>query len=552
MRPAFGEFLATATSHIEAATSLGTGLPGLPADAVPEVVTQAGRLIAVMARCADAFNPGDLASLHCLDAHEHALLDARGALRQAAAQMRLAAGTLAGIVASDDTHPCAQQLAAAADCLAAGHDLLHTHFAPGAPGTMIGRSPWAATIASPAIHDALVTAMTGCAGRLAPWALQLTMTGESSQALPRRARVALSAACRSLRVAEAAGWAATHHSSAASAQALLHTIAANTLPPRCPPNGNPPVALVCASITATAERLRHLTHAAAARAPRAATGAAVSWQRTAQGAAITGHCTQLIVGQFADPATGLPSTSTAGTALRQARDAAHDAWRAWRTVAHQWDTFTTGLPQGLSRVAAEISDLAVWTGRLAHNDPGWTPARNRTSPLRTAAALADSPPVLTVVITALCQASDALASIARVDRESVRAALASGAVFVPTRLLPASHDLPYRYSPITATMTDALLRAYDTAIHASTHATTTLTALAPNRGIQLPALTIATTPARQRPTGSVDHALSPGISQPVLQTDTRTPDHAAQGLAPITRATPRRHTATRQRITPPR
>jgi len=183
MRPLLGDLLAAASGHLGAAT----GDPCLGADAAPSVVRELARLTAVMARCADAFVPdnrGD--SRHLLDAHGLAMLDARSALHHAAARMRAAWGAL-GDGSDDAPDAAAACLAAAADNLAAGHDLLQTHFTTDQSGWRHGTSPRAPAIVSPQAGAALITELGGYAGRLAPWALQLAAVPNGR--LPAPARV---------------------------------------------------------------------------------------------------------------------------------------------------------------------------------------------------------------------------------------------------------------------------------------------------------------------------------------------------------------------------
>jgi len=121
MRPLLGDFLAAASRHLDAATSdLHRGTP-----TSPSVISELFRLTAVMAHCADAFAAADQGDSRPLkDARDLAMADARSALRQAAARMRAAWG--AHPEAADNSPPAAMCLAAAADNLLAGRDLLHT------------------------------------------------------------------------------------------------------------------------------------------------------------------------------------------------------------------------------------------------------------------------------------------------------------------------------------------------------------------------------------------------------------------------------------------
>jgi hypothetical protein len=546
MRPLLGDFLTAAGEHIDAAISED---PQLPAETVGAVVGELGRLTGVMARCVDAFVLDDqTGAAGLVDVRALAVLDARSALRRAAARMRGAVDAL-GDDGDDARHLAAARLSAATGCLAAGHDLLQAHFAPGPAGSRYGNSPWAPAIVSAPVNAALVTEMGRYAGRLAPWMLAVAAT-PSEETLPAPARVAISAACRWLRVAEAATWAASHAPGAVTEHALLRAIPANVCPPRCPPGGGETMPDLCAGAIATAERLCHLAHATANRASDPQIRLAVSWQRTAQGASITGHCSELILRQLAESAAHIPLPSAGATALQQAAHATSNAWAAWRAVAHDWDTYTTGPGTLLTPVAAEIGDLVLWVGRLAHTDPAWTPARNRTSPVRTATALADGRHTSTDVVTALHHVSDALAHIAANDRESVRRAAADRDLYILRRLLPEEYDLPYRYVPAPATMTDALLAAYDVTIQAATPAAkaldnlalplnpqpsvlTALRAVAPLDIVNLPYTPVlpACQPiARPRP-GQVEQELrSHGTSEPATLAGAAHIDDAAQDL----------------------
>ena len=126
MPAVLGDFLAAANEHVEAAVIVGDG----QVTQLPEVVRDLHRLVAVMAHYLDDLAPCDAveasnwAGLH---AWEHAVIDAHAAMRVATACLRRGAaesGGQAGSVASWR----ARHLAAAAANLAAGRDLLHTHF----------------------------------------------------------------------------------------------------------------------------------------------------------------------------------------------------------------------------------------------------------------------------------------------------------------------------------------------------------------------------------------------------------------------------------------
>jgi hypothetical protein len=530
MRPLLGDFLTSASGHIDAAT----GDRHLGADSAPSAVRELARLTVVMVRCAEAFarDDGD-DSRHLLDAHGLAMLDARSALRHAYVCMRAAWGALGG--GSDDAQHAAACLSVAADGLAAGHDLLQTHFTTDQSGWRHGNSPWAPAIVSQQVNAALITEIGSYAGRLAPWALPLAAAIPEGR-LPAPARVAIGAGCRWLWVAEAAARVVRDHPGAAAGQALLHSIPVNLPPSRYPPRGGEPVPQLCAGTASTAERLGHLAYLTAARGypPRAVL--ATCWQRTAHAAAITGHCSELILRQLTEPAARLPHTAAAQTAINQAAQATGRSWQAWRAAARHWDIFTTSPGIIFTPVAAEIGDLTLWIGRLAHTDPAWSPARNHSSPLRPGAGFTDSGGTISAVVIALHHATDALSRIVGHDREGVRSAAATDDLYVPTRLLPADNDVPYRYVPAPSAMLDELLATYDAVAEAAMRAATTLDRLVLTLNSQPTALTalraaaplntpcpphspavLTPLPAKQPPPGQVEQALrNQGISEPAL------------------------------------
>src|SRR6266516_3303481 len=297
MRPLLGDFLASADAHIDAATAVNGPLPE---DALRAVVRDLDRLAGVIAHCADGFTVNDEADpTHIIDEQVGAVLNARGALRHAAVSMHTAVGML-GAGGDDHAHPAAAHLSDAADYLAASHDLLQTHFAPGPFGSRHGRSEWAPVIVSPSVSGALLAELASYGSRVAGWANQLLGARGVDEALPAPARVAVNAACQWLRVAGAAtALAGGPHLFTAAERTLLRAIPAQVAPARYPPRSGEAVPGLCMGIAHTAERLRYLTPAFAWRANGGDAGSAAGWQRTAQGAAVSGHCSELILRSLA-------------------------------------------------------------------------------------------------------------------------------------------------------------------------------------------------------------------------------------------------------------
>ncbi len=550
MRPSLGDFLAAASRHVDAATDCGEPLPP---KAMGAALREAARLLAVMAHFASAFTLDDqTVPPPSLEVPERADWDARTGLRRAAVRMRVAASVLGGNDEDHDyDHPAVARLTAAANCLAAGHDLLQTHFSVGRFGSRHGNSPWAPVITSAPVNYALLTEMVGYAHRIARWAIRLTVAHAQDEALPPPARVAVSRTCQLLRAAEAASWAASQcEHGTADARILLRAIPVNTAPSRHSPGPEETVPGLCVGTNITAERLRYLTRAFASRPHQQVTVTGASRQRIAQGAAITGHCSELILRSLAVPGSHLSNASDAMSALAGAADAAAEAWAGWRAVAHAWDTFATGVSKKLTPAAAEIGDLVLWVGRLAHRDPAWIPARRHGGLPREPAELGGRHDATTSVLTALQYAADALADIAECERESMRSAALSHGVFVPTRLLPADQDVPYRYAPAPRVNIRALLDTYDAAVQASHQAVTALdrltsatncsasvlTALRAARSQPMPYLPHGDTVplwlrGRQPPPGQVESALRDlAISEPALLARASDIDEATRHL----------------------
>ncbi len=155
------------------------------------------------------------------------------------------------------------------------------------------------------------------------------------------------------------------------------------------------------------------------------------------------------------------------------------AWPAWRAVACNWDILSTGADTGpgATPAAADADDLVLRTGRLAYARPDWTPACTATSPARAPAELAATLDAMTSVIAAVRHGADAIHRIAA-DQQAVQSAVATGQVYVPTRLLPERYDIPHRYIRAPARIPQALLAAYNSVTSTSARVTVILDDLA--------------------------------------------------------------------------
>ena len=162
--PALGEFLHPAAGHLVAAVSAPDDVPD---DARDTVTWELGRVVAALARylrdlpLPDEFDP---ALNPALKPAARAAAEARQALQWAAASL-LPDPAPPGGIRPGDPHPVAGHLAAAADLLAAGRDLLNTHFT-GPPSAQTARSHWAPVILSWPVSSAPSTWPAAGSGRL--------------------------------------------------------------------------------------------------------------------------------------------------------------------------------------------------------------------------------------------------------------------------------------------------------------------------------------------------------------------------------------------------
>jgi hypothetical protein len=425
MTPVLGDFLRPARAHITVAARSGGELP-VPAKR--SVSAELDRLVATIARYLDDLAlPDDFSPASNTDHDVRAALDARIAVGRAASSLRQAAAAVQDATA-DEAHPAVRHLSSANGYLAAGRDLLQTHFTTGPAGAPIGNSHWAAVIISRPVTSALLGELAACSRQLAGWAAQLSRTGSQYAGLPAGASHGLRAASRWLRIAGNAVQVAQPQQSPASAGHRLLAVIPSAIPqPRQPPGSTEPVLQLCAGITLTAERLRHAARAFAGQANWSPAANSLSWRSDALASAITAHASELILRSLAERARQLSASPAIHAQLAGAADAASLAWPAWRGIARHWDTVSTGIHhrRDISPVAAELEDLMLRTGRLAYNNPHWTPACADASPARDPADLAATAGEIRVVQAAVHHAIDAISCIAARDADAVRYA-ASG------------------------------------------------------------------------------------------------------------------------------
>ena len=130
MTATFGEFLRPARAHIAAACFGGDLRDAAKRGAIAEL----DRLVATISRYLDDLAlPADFTAPTNVTPQQRTVLDARVTLHRAASSLHPAAQA-ARETTADYTHPAVGHLSSANGYLAAGRDLLRTHFTSGPAG----------------------------------------------------------------------------------------------------------------------------------------------------------------------------------------------------------------------------------------------------------------------------------------------------------------------------------------------------------------------------------------------------------------------------------
>jgi hypothetical protein len=200
------------------------------------------------------------------DGWERAVVDAREALKLAAASLRPAAAADPAMPDAEVAGSLAAHLGAAARSLTAGRDLLRTHFSTGTASHY--RSHWSPVITSAPVTRALLEEIARWSQQLAFLTGRLSVTPTADAAGPAFMPQGMASACHWLLVAAAAIQAGTRGVPlGAEDTGLLMGIPVNAVPPRSVPAGPESAAALCQGIEDSAIRLRAVTFQAGTRRP---------------------------------------------------------------------------------------------------------------------------------------------------------------------------------------------------------------------------------------------------------------------------------------------
>jgi hypothetical protein len=393
-----------------------------------------------------------------------ASIDAHKALGCASGLLRIHYARTVQPGPENDRGMQAQQLAGVSALLTAGRDLLHTHFAPGGDGVRRDHSYWAPVITSVPVGRALLGEVASWARQIAAWGTKLPLRPDDDLQTGWRLQVA----CRWLWTADSVVQLAQHADPVSAAEReLLYAIPANVPPVRRQPDPAMPISGLCEGTAESAERVRYAAWARRSQTSRLPEPAMASLRRTAETCTVTSHHCAVLMRSLAD----LP-TVPGGLAARlgDCADAAERARGGWLSVASALQRlgFTTLNPGSLAREARASGDLALWTGRLAYDDPAWSLARGPSHTPRPRASLAPTEWDMVAVMSAVHHATDALNWLARSEHHQIKTRAAW--LMVPTRSLPEKMNIPRPYASAPPDYIAALLSAYREAGRASAEA----------------------------------------------------------------------------------
>ena len=470
-RTTFGDFLHAA--HWE----LGPNGPATATGNVGEVSRSLLRVVIVMGRYVQdvtgAFTDVPARTEQVLSPWPRACIHAREALSNAAGYL-IEPGSSRRWPASPAASPLARRLDAVTTSLTTGRDLLQTHFAPGTGSTRQHRSEWAYAITSPPVTRALLTEIASLSRRIARQGTDLALSPSVGAPADAQGRRRLNAACQWLWALNTSVQTAHQREPVTMAdRELLAAIPMNDLPARRVPGASEPVSALCQAAITSAERIRHLAWASAQQAPWSPGMTATSLRQVALTSTVTSHNCEILLHTLAARTQQLGLAQISAD-LSAAAETAGRARSTWLYAARQISQVTTETRGHLSPAAAEASDLALWTGRLAYADPGWTPANGPAHPPRPPEDLAADQQDVPTAVAAVHQACETLAMLSQTERDEISASAHVGRILVPTSSLSDDYDIPRPFARAPYDRVDQLLVTYDDTAQASRQAAATV------------------------------------------------------------------------------
>lgn len=463
-RATFGDFLGAARQHLGSPASLRAAAE--QSGYVAEIRHSLLRLAIVMHRYVqDSRGEPDRLprSARLLAGWDRAGAEASEALARAAAVLHgdSAGRRQLGVRAGSDL---AQRLDAVTVSLIYGRDLLQTHLARGPDGERQYRSEWGHVLTSPPISWALLGEMAALARQLQPLrgGLERSLLARGNPEALRR----LSAACHWLQVMDDSIQAAQRqHPVSAADRELLRALPVNERPPRRLPNRSEPVGGLCEGVMATAERARYAAWLSASEPAWSPAVTATSLRRVAAAGTVTSHHCEILLRSLADGTQ--QGVGDVRAELLRAADATAFARTRWLGLARSLDHVTTDTRGQLSPAAIEAGDLALWTGRLAYSDPGWTLASGPDREKRPAMSLAPTRDNAADVVAAVYRGCESLTRLAQGGRKQFRAAANAGRILVATRSAAKLRRTARPFEAASPDQINAVLTLYEYTVGAS-------------------------------------------------------------------------------------
>lgn len=475
----FGDFLQLAGNSLAGASS-EPGPGYARRDSLATVVQQAHHLLREMARLTETVAGGHGAPPHdpVPGGWFRAATSGQEALSRGCDNLLYLTEHL-GAPDAGAENALADQLAQAARYLTIGRDLLQTHFVTDADGITRPSSRWAAVITTPPVINAFMNELGGMCRHFAPVISELSATKSPRHDRPPQMRKHLRDTYHCLLGLEMAVLQAAAHSPVhARDQQLLYAIPVNITPGRWAPHNGETRTQLCEEIAVSADRLRTAASEAAGTAHWSPLITADSWQWNASAAAITAHLCGILLKSAGERARQLDAHGALGEQLDDASAAIAGSCRQWRAAAAEWDSVTTDTQGRISPVITDASDLLIRLGRLAFDNPAWTPRSAHRAPPRKPSELAPDNPALLAVIAAAHQAADSLAQLADCEIRAVCAAARGGRLHQSALEVHGWHNAAWGLRPAGPVAIDKLVDAYRATARNSRQAAVVLDALA--------------------------------------------------------------------------